>query len=136
MLSHDVRMTPSKQIWPSVRYDDAPGAIRFLVDVCGFEERLVVRGDGDREIEHAQLAWPEGGGFMCGSRATGEGAQFNTGKASIYVVTDDPDAVCDRVKAAGAPITRDIQDEDYGGRGFTVEDPGGNLWTFGSYRGE
>ena len=54
-------MTPPKQIWPSIRYEDAPGAIRFLVDVCGFEERLVVKGEGDREIAHAQLAWPEGG---------------------------------------------------------------------------
>lgn len=129
-------MTPPKQIWPSIRYADAPGAIRFLVDVCGFEERLVVEGESDREVEHAQLAWPEGGGFMCGSRATSDHDQFNTGKTAIYVVTDDPDAVRERVNAAGATIVRDIQDEDYGGRSFSFLDPEGNVWTFGSYRGE
>ena len=129
-------MTPPKQIWPSIRYEDAPGAIRFLVDVCGFEERLVVKGEGDREIEHAQLAWPEGGGFMCGSRSTADHDEFNTGKTAIYVVTDDPDGVRERVKAAGATIVRDIQDEDYGGRGVSFLDPEGNVWTFGSYRGE
>ena len=129
-------MTPPKQVWPSIRYEVAPGAIRFLVDVCGFEERLVVKGEGDREIEHAQLAWPEGGGFMCGSRSTGDHDEFNTGKTAIYVVTDDPDGVRERVKAAGATIVRDIQDEDYGGRGVSFLDPEGNVWTFGSYRGE
>jgi len=73
---------------------------------------------------------------MCGSTATGEGAEFNTRKTSIYVVTDDPDAVYERAKRAGAEVVRDIQDEDYGGRSFSVNDPGGNVWTFGSYRGE
>ena len=129
-------MTPPKQVWPTIRYDDAPAAIRFLVDVCGFEESLVVKGDGERVIEHAQLRWPEGGGVMCGSRATAEGAEFNTERVGVYVVTDDPDSVCVRVKASGAEIVRDIQDEDYGGRGFSVRDAEGNVWTFGSYRGE
>jgi uncharacterized glyoxalase superfamily protein PhnB len=129
-------MTPPKQVWPTIRYDDAPGAIRFLVDVCGFEERLVVPGGGEREIAHAQLAWPEGGGVMCGSTTTGDHAEYNTERVGVYVVTDDPDGVCDRAKAADADIVRDIQDEDYGGRGFSLRDAEGNVWTFGSYRGE
>jgi uncharacterized glyoxalase superfamily protein PhnB len=54
----------------------------------------------------------------------------------VYVVTDDPDGVCERVKASDAEIVRDIQDEDYGGRGFSLRDAEGNVWTFGSYRGE
>jgi len=129
-------MTPPKQIWPTIRYDDAVAAIRFLVDVCGFEERLVVKGNGDREIEHAQLAWPEGGGVMLGSRATGEGAMFNTERVGVYVVTDDPDAVHARAVEAGAEIVREPVDEDYGGRAFSLRDAEGNVWTFGSYRGE
>lgn len=130
-------MTPPKQIWPTIRYDDAPGAIRFLVDVCGFEERLVVPGDAEREIVHAQLAWPEGGGVMLGTKAaSGDHAEYNTERVGVYVVTDDPDGVCARVKAAGGDIIRDVQDEDYGGRGFSMRDAEGNAWTFGSYRGE
>jgi uncharacterized glyoxalase superfamily protein PhnB len=130
-------MTPPKQVWPTIRYDDAPAAIRFLVDVCGFEESLVVKGDGERVIEHAQLRWPEGGGVMLGTTATtGDHAAFNTERVGVYVVTDDPDGVCERVKAAGAEIIRDLQDEDFGGRGFSVRDAEANAWTFGSYRGE
>jgi uncharacterized glyoxalase superfamily protein PhnB len=29
-----------------------------------------------------------------------------------------------------------LKDEDYGSRGFTVSDPEGNLWSFGTYAGE
>lgn len=32
-----------------------------------------------------------------------------------------------------AAIIRDIQDEDYGGRGYTCRDPEGHIWNFGSY---
>ena len=53
-----------------------------------------------------------------------------------YVVTDDPDALCARIKAANGDITQDLEDADYGSRGFTMRDPEGNLWSFGTYRGE
>jgi uncharacterized glyoxalase superfamily protein PhnB len=29
-----------------------------------------------------------------------------------------------------------MEDQDYGGRGGTVADAEGNLWSFGDYRGE
>jgi uncharacterized glyoxalase superfamily protein PhnB len=57
------------------------------------------------------------------------------GMSSIYVVTDAPDALFDRATAAGAEVVRGLRDEDYGSRGFTVRDPEGNLWSFGTYRG-
>jgi uncharacterized glyoxalase superfamily protein PhnB len=40
-----------------------------------------------------------------------------------------------RATAAGAQVVRPMRDEDYGSRGFTVLDPEGNLWSFGTYRG-
>jgi uncharacterized glyoxalase superfamily protein PhnB len=54
----------------------------------------------------------------------------------VYVVTDHPDDVHDRAVAAGAELVQPLRDEDYGSRGFTVSDPEGNLWSFGTYRGE
>ena len=36
----------------------------------------------------------------------------------------------------GAEIVRGLRDEDYGSRGFTVRDPEGNLWSFGTYWGQ
>ncbi|MGB9280034.1 MAG: VOC family protein [Pseudonocardiaceae bacterium] len=41
----------------------------------------------------------------------------------------------ERATIAGAEVVRGLKDEDYGSRGFTVRDPEGTLWSFGSYRG-
>jgi uncharacterized glyoxalase superfamily protein PhnB len=46
-----------------------------------------------------------------------------------------PDALFARATAAGAEVVRGLKDEDYGSRGFTVRDPEGNHWSFGTYRG-
>src|SRR4051812_40663774 len=60
--------TPAPTVWACLSYDDAPAALRLLVDVFGFEERLVVRDTDGREVRHAELVWPFGGGVMLGSR--------------------------------------------------------------------
>ncbi len=127
-----------KAVWPTLVYADAPAAIRFLVDVVGFEEALVVPAEASGVIEHCQLRWPEGGGIMLGTvdRDDSIFSQRPTGSASTYVVTDDPDAIHARVLEAGATIVQDMREEDYGSRGFSIADPEGNLWSFGTYRGE
>ncbi|MGH9279492.1 MAG: VOC family protein, partial [Acidimicrobiales bacterium] len=48
----------------------------------------------------------------------------------------DPDTLYKRATEAGAEVVRGLEDADYGSRGFTVTDPEGNLWSFGTYRGE
>ncbi len=137
---------PEPQVWPTLRARDARGLIRFLVDAFGFEE-TVVYGEGDR-VDHAQLAWPPGGGIMLGSvREGSDGDEDAHGQESgstptrpgtfgAYVVTDDVDAVYQRAKAAGAEIIAEPHDTDYGSRDFAVRDPEGNRWSFGTYRGE
>ena len=52
-----------------------------------------------------------------------------------YVVTDEPDALYERRMAAGAELVQGLRDEEYGSRGFSVRDPEGNIWSFGTYRG-
>jgi uncharacterized glyoxalase superfamily protein PhnB len=129
---------PLPSIWPGLVYADAPAAVRWLCDSFGFVEVLVVPGSSDGVVEHAQLSWPEGGGIMLGSagRDGNEFSQRPTGTGSTYVVTERPDELFERATAAGATVVRAPQDEDYGGRGFSVRDPEGNIWSFGSYRGE
>ena len=135
----DATTTKAPTVWPAVRYKDAEAALRFLTEAFGFEETLVVRGEeGDgRPIHHAELKWPLGGGVMFGSTGSSEEGHdiFPEGPVSIYVVCDDPDALLERARKAGADIALPIKDEDYGSRGFTARDPEGNLWTFGTYRG-
>jgi uncharacterized glyoxalase superfamily protein PhnB len=52
------------------------------------------------------------------------------------VVTDQPDALYERARNAGAQITAEPHDTDYGSRDFAAQDPEGNRWSFGTYRGE
>ena len=58
------------------------------------------------------------------------------GNDAVYVVCDDPDTLFERAATAGVEVVRGLADEDYGSRGFTVRDPEGNLWSFGTYAGE
>lgn len=122
-------------LWPNLGYDDAPAAITFLTDVVGFV--LTARFDEDDLVAHAQLRWPPGGGVMISSQASGspEFADRPTGAGNIYLVTDDPDPIWARCDAAGATVVRPMREEDYGSRGFSIADPEGNYWSFGTYAG-
>jgi len=137
-MSETTTTTNAPTVWPALRCNDAEAELRFLTEAFGFEEAMVVRGEkGDsRAIHHAELKWPLGGGIMFGSTdPTDDSDIFPSGPVSIYVVTDEPDALLERATKAGAEIVLPMKDEDYGSRGFTAKDPEGNLWTFGTYRG-
>lgn len=127
---------PNPQVWPTLRADDALALIRFLVDVVGFEETAVY-ADGD-VVHHAQLSWPLGGGIMLGSHRESDNDRWpiRPGTFGAYVVVDDPDALCERIRSGGGEIKDELHDTDYGSRDFSIRDPEGNHWAFGTYRGE
>jgi uncharacterized glyoxalase superfamily protein PhnB len=120
---------PPPQVWPSFGARDARALIRFLVDAFGFAE-TVVYGEGDR-VDHAELAWPLGGGVMLGSSS----GSMSPGTFHAYVVCDDPDALFAHAVKHGAIVVSELSDTDYGSRDFAVRDPEGNQWSFGTYRG-
>ncbi|KAA2250718.1 glyoxalase [Solihabitans fulvus] len=124
---------PPPQVWPTLRARDARALIRFLVDVVGLEDTAVY-GEG-AVVQHAELTWPEGGGVMLGSERPDAGMSTQSGTFGAYVVTDEPDALYARVTAAGAQIAAEPSSTDYDSRNFTLRDPEGNHWTFGTYRG-
>jgi uncharacterized glyoxalase superfamily protein PhnB len=126
-------------VWPVLSFRDAPAAITFLKRAFGFELSASFPRDGDPSIiEHAEMRSPMGGGIMFGTAGKDESpfGRRSPGTDAVYVVCDDADAVFARAVAAGAEVVRGLVDEAYGSRGFTVRDPEGNLWSFGTYRGE
>jgi uncharacterized glyoxalase superfamily protein PhnB len=127
---------PAPQVWPTLRANDARALMKFLADAFGFQE-VAVHGDGDL-VQHAQLNWPLGGGIMLGSAGRGPDDPWalTPGTFGAYVVADDIDALHERAVAAGAEIVKAPFDTDYGSRDFAARDPEGNLWQFGTYRGE
>ena len=132
-------------IIPTLRYADAPAAIRFLCDAFGFEEHAVYADDRDPSIvHHAQLV-RDGNMIMLSSTRSADDSEYDR-KArtrsvaeaggvtqAIYVVLDDVDGHADRARAAGAEIFMAPEDQDYGGRCYSARDPEGHVWSFGSY---
>jgi uncharacterized glyoxalase superfamily protein PhnB len=124
---------------PALRYADAAAAIDWLVKVFGFERRLVVEGE-QGAIVHAQLRLG-GGMVMVASLYEGEFGKLLVEPAAVdgketqtvYLVVENPDEVYERAKEAGAEILIELQDQHYGGRDFTCRDPGGHIWSAGTY---
>ena len=127
MSAADVRL------WQTMSFADADAMIGWL-SAIGFTEHATYRDETDPSVVvHAEWLWPGGGGVMFGSQRP-DGVVTNVGGSAAYLVVDDPDAVFDRAVAAGATVVREMVDQDYGGRGGSVEDPEGNHWSFGSYQ--
>jgi uncharacterized glyoxalase superfamily protein PhnB len=120
-------------LFPTLKYDDAHAAIDFLERAFGFERHAVYEDDAGA-VAHAELRFGDEY-VMLGSTSAGE-ERFNqsAGHTSLYVAVDNPDALHERAKEAGARIERQLTDQDYGSREFTARDPEGNLWSFGTYR--
>jgi uncharacterized glyoxalase superfamily protein PhnB len=119
--------------YPVLRYEDARAAMDFLERAFGFETHASYDGENGG-VMHAELRLGDQY-VMLGSTTEGEG-RFNqsAGRQALYVAVEDPDALHDRAKEAGATIERELADQDYGSREFTARDPGGTLWSFGTYR--
>lgn len=124
--------------WPTLSYRDADAAVRYLTDIVGFTESVVHRGGTDRPIAHAELLWPDGGGIMFGSVPTDSpwsGRAGGPGTGTVYLSTDEVDALAGRVTGAGWTVLREPNDTEYGSREFAFLDPEGNAWSVGTYRG-
>ena len=52
---------------------------------------------------------------------------------SAYIVVEEIEGYYERVKAAGANIVMELEEQSYGGSNFAVRDPEGQLWNVGSY---
>ena len=52
----------------------------------------------------------------------------------VNCALDDVDSLYERARAAAADVAVEIANTDCGSRDFTLRDPGGNLWAFGTYR--
>jgi uncharacterized glyoxalase superfamily protein PhnB len=123
-------------VYPAISYRDAQAAIEFLTRAFGFEELLVVP-DGNGGIVHAELNLGPAV-IMLGSSRPEMGwlspRDLPAVNQTLYVAIDDVDAHFERAKSAGAEITRELNDTDYGSREYGAKDPEGHHWSFGTYR--
>lgn len=125
-------------IWGVVAYHDTAAGIRFLTEVLGFDEQIVVYGP-DGRLHHSQFCWPEGGVVQVAAADPANPFAPVPGQpGGHYVVTSDPRAVWDRCVAADVEVIRALSEPEYdqGGLGFSIKDIEGNPWSFGTYSGE
>jgi len=106
---------------PHLSYPDPAAAIEWLTGVFGFTERLR-HLDKDRQVDHAELAGPDGGTLMLG--------RDEPVAAQILVDVPDVNAHYERAKAAGFQILFEPVDQAYGLRTYRVQDPHGCIWDF------
>lgn len=121
-----------------MRYRDADAALKFLTDVFGFAEHAVYRGE-DGKVQHAELSFGNGM-IMIGPVADTPFGRFmrEPGRAggvtgAIYAIVANPDTHHAKSVTAGFDIIMALRDEFYGGREYSVRDPEGYVWTFGTY---
>lgn len=134
-------MNPPPPDWPRLSsalfYDDAPAAIAFLERAFGFSTRIRVEGP-DGEIEHSELVYGEAVVMVGGAARhpwTRSPRQAGGNTQALFLYVDAVDAHCARARAAGATITMEPHDNDYGedywaDRSYQCVDPGGHVWWF------
>jgi uncharacterized glyoxalase superfamily protein PhnB len=125
-------MTETNGAFPVVPYADPRAAIAWLERCLDATTLMVHPPEGDL-VEHAEILVGTGIVMIADLRRT-DSPFVMPGPVSVYVVVDDPDALHARATAAGAELVRDLQDQPYGSREFSVRDPGGNVWSLGTYR--
>src|SRR5262245_23028086 len=123
----------------AVRYRDVAAAVDWLCTAFGFEKQTVVAGENGA-VDYAQLVCGRAMLMLAPVRDTPLDQLMKqpdevggAATQSSYLVVDDADAHHARAKAAGAEIVLELQDDDFGGRGYTCRDPEGHVWMFGTY---
>ncbi|KNB50472.1 VOC family protein [Streptomyces caatingaensis] len=127
-------MTGVPTICPVLRYRDPHAAVRQLTEAFGLTRGALYESE-DGTVLHAELAHGDGV-VMLGGRGRGgvfDEAMGAGGPVGVYVVVEDPDAHCERARAAGAEILTAPADQPYGSRDYMARDIEGNIWTFGTY---
>lgn len=111
--------------------DGASDAIAFYTEVFGFTEKMRMGGP-DGMIGHAELELA-GSVLMLADSAMAE--DFPTPKklgstpVGLILYTEDTDAIHKAALAKGATEVRAPEDQFYGDRAATFEDPWGHRWT-------
>jgi uncharacterized glyoxalase superfamily protein PhnB len=123
-------------IAPALFYRDAPAALEWLARAFGLVNRFVMPGP-EGTVAHAEMSFGNGV-IMLGTAKPDKGwlspLDLSGVHQTICLVVDDVDAHYARAQAAGAEITQEIADTDYGSRGYTARDPEGHVWTIANYR--
>src|SRR3954447_5085643 len=103
------RSIPSASVIPVLIYPDVRAAVRFLEDGFGFRERLQIGED-----HRSQLSFGDAALIVGDVRHDRVPPRPGESNASVLVRVEDAHAHCGRARAAGAEITMEPTDFEYG----------------------
>lgn len=125
-----------RSVTPYLCVDGAAAAIDFYKRAFAAEElfRLAMP---DGRVGHAELRIGDTPVMLADACEEGPSRSPRTlGGTSVglHLYVEDVDAVFQRTVEAGARVIRPLQDQFYGDRTGTVEDPYGHVWFLASHR--
>ena len=123
-------------VTPYLSIDGAADAIDFYKKAFGAKEIMRMPGPGG-SVGHAEIQIGDSRIMLADEFAA---MDFLSPKArggttvTIHVYMKDVDAAVARASAAGAKVTRPVQDQFYGDRTGSLEDPFGHVWHIATHK--
>ncbi len=118
------RSAPPATVTPVLVYPDVRGAVSWLEQAFGFEEKVRIG-----EAHRSQMRVGEDGAIVV---ADAHGAQVAPSGGVVThllkIRVADVDAAFDRAREAGGRVLEEPRTWEYGERSGIVEDPGGHRW--------
>ena len=122
-------------VTPYLTINGAAAAIEFYKKAFAAEEIVKYPAPGGK-IGHAQIKIGDSTIMLADEypemNVRGPKSLGGT-SVSLYVHVPDVDTVTNRAIAAGAKVLRPLQNEFYGDRAATLEDPFGHKWTLATH---
>jgi PhnB protein len=119
------------RVSPYLVVDGAQKAIEFYTTVLGFTERMRMPGP-DGRIGHAELQLDDSVVMLAdefpevGAKAP---SAYGGSPVNLSLYVEDVDATFDRAMEAGGTVVRPLENQFYGDRSATFDDPFGHRWT-------
>ena len=114
---------------------DAGRALEYYKSALGAKELLRMQGP-DGEVGHAEIKIGDSHVMMADEMPNLGflGPQSRGGTTvQLMIYVKDVDATVDKAVAAGGKLKRAVQDQFYGDRSGTIEDPFGHVWTIATH---
>jgi uncharacterized glyoxalase superfamily protein PhnB len=127
------RSVPTDTVLPHVVYRDVAEALVWLTKTFGFTEHYRY-GEPGGPPQGAQIHLGDAWVMLERARpASATPAQLGKHTQYLTIFVDDVATHFDKVKAAGANITEELNETVYGERQFVAQDLDGHLWLFSQH---
>jgi len=120
---------------PYLIVNGAAAAIEFYKKAFGAREMMRMAGP-DGKVGHAEIKIGDSHVMMADEMPNLGflGPQSRGGTTvQLMIYVKDVDATVDKAVAAGGKLKRAVQDQFYGDRSGTIEDPFGHVWTIATH---